>query len=622
MNAHIFLNSCKKLLSTIMVILSLGITSSALANTYTVTNVNDGGTDSLRQAMLDANANLGVDNINFNIPGTGPFTIALLTPLPTIIDPVEINGYSQPGATVATSLSPAQLKIILEGSSIPSSIPANGLEINTHHCVVKGLVIHSFLGKNASPPTTLSPTKGAGIYLYPGSQSNKISGNYIGLDVTGSLNKSNGFAAIWGNGSGPTQIYVDDVSYTIVGGPNIADRNVISQTRTALATDPVSHVLAPFGMGVFFDFSSKNIIQGNYLGTNAEGTKAIGNFIGATEGILFIGAQIPDGNEKNENIAMNNLISGFGVGILTYFNNGHNIFKNNLIGTDFTGQSLITNPSGTKTFGNGATGLRINLSNHNIAEGNIIGGSATSSVLTLSNGATGNIITNNAIGSDKTGTISLQGGNVPGIFITGSVAAGGFPHDNMIMNNTIAFNALNGITVIASPLIIGNSILSNSIHDNGRLGIDLGNNGPSLNDNSDTDVGPNNLQNFPLINAEKSFYNPALIQVWGSLDSQPNRSYKIQAFSNKLADPSGYGEGHIFIGEKIVTTDANGHVDFHFPAMLNTPVGDIITATATDLVTNDTSEFSPWEDVDIKGSPTAFENANGAADGDAEIISE
>jgi hypothetical protein len=57
----------------------------------------------------------------------------------------------------------------------------------------------------------------------------------------------------------------------------------------------------------------------------------------------------------------------------------------------------------------------------------------------------------------------------------------------------------------------------------------------------------------------------------------------------------------------------SGHVDFHLPAKLNVPVGSIITATATDLLTNDTSKLSAWVNVDEKGSLKAYENAASAA---------
>ena len=48
----------------------------AFATTYTVTNTDDAGAGSLRQAILDANGNAGADTIAFAILGSGVHTIA------------------------------------------------------------------------------------------------------------------------------------------------------------------------------------------------------------------------------------------------------------------------------------------------------------------------------------------------------------------------------------------------------------------------------------------------------------------------------------------------------------------------------------------------------------------
>ena len=69
------------------------------------------------------------------------------------------------------------------------------------------------------------------------------------------------------------------------------------------------------------------------------------------------------------------------------------------------------------------------------------------------------------------------------------------------------------------------------------------------------------------------------------------------------------------MGTITVSTDASGHAEFHLPAKLGAPVGSIISATATDLLTGDTSEFGQWENVNEKGSPTAYAHAAGAAGG-------
>ena len=89
------------------------------AATYTVTTLSDANAGSLRQAILDANANPGPDRIEFALPD-GPGTILLRTGVLTITDDVTIDGTTQPGMIVsgrATSRvfvisSPATVEII------------------------------------------------------------------------------------------------------------------------------------------------------------------------------------------------------------------------------------------------------------------------------------------------------------------------------------------------------------------------------------------------------------------------------------------------------------------------------------------------------------------------------
>ncbi len=67
------------------------IVMTAAGASFSVTNTNDSGPGSLRQAIMDANANPGADNIIFNIPQPGPYTITPASALPTITDPVTIG---------------------------------------------------------------------------------------------------------------------------------------------------------------------------------------------------------------------------------------------------------------------------------------------------------------------------------------------------------------------------------------------------------------------------------------------------------------------------------------------------------------------------------------------------
>src|SRR5690348_17869034 len=84
----------------------LAAASAAGAATFTVTNTGDSGTGSLRQAILDANANPGLDTIAFDITsGCAASGVCTITPagnLPTITDPVILDGYTQPGSSANT----------------------------------------------------------------------------------------------------------------------------------------------------------------------------------------------------------------------------------------------------------------------------------------------------------------------------------------------------------------------------------------------------------------------------------------------------------------------------------------------------------------------------------------
>jgi hypothetical protein len=145
----------------------------------------------------------------------------------------------------------------------------------------------------------------------------------------------------------------------------------------------------------------------------------------------------------------------------------------------------------------------------------------------------------------------------------------------------------------------GNSVLSNSIFQNGGLGIDLlggteDAEGVTANDNDDLDTGSNNLQNFPVIEEATRTSTSNFITMNGTLNSNPSQSYTVQCFLTGGTDPSGHGEGQSFRAEDTtVTTDANGDASFQCSFLfLGSLQGQTVSATATNTATGDTSEFS------------------------------
>src|SRR6476646_8216630 len=126
--------------------LLLAILSSAVvasANTYTVTSTADSGAGSLRQAILDANANAGADTIAFNITGSGVHTISPASALPAITGPVTIDGYTQPGSSVNTNPTGQGLNTVLQieidGTSAGST-PC--LHAKADDVTIRGLVVN------------------------------------------------------------------------------------------------------------------------------------------------------------------------------------------------------------------------------------------------------------------------------------------------------------------------------------------------------------------------------------------------------------------------------------------------------------------------------------------------
>ena len=150
------------LVAKVAVLFVLAVISPARGVTILVSNTADSGNGSLRQAILSANSTAGVaDVINFNISGVGPHTITPLSPLPTITEPVVIDGYSQSGANPNTQTNGdnAVLRIVVLES----------LVIDTTNSTVRGLVIRQIQ-----------------IGAVPGPKgSNSVEGCFIGLDATG-----------------------------------------------------------------------------------------------------------------------------------------------------------------------------------------------------------------------------------------------------------------------------------------------------------------------------------------------------------------------------------------------------------------------------------------------------
>jgi hypothetical protein len=166
--------------------------------------------------------------------------------------------------------------------------------------------------------------------------------------------------------------------------------------------------------------------------------------------------------------------------------------------------------------------------------------------------------------------------------------------------NRIAFNnvgVVGGDAGSGFPDTQRNAILGNRIFSNSGLGIDLfgadDSFGVTNNDAGDGDSGPNHLQNFPVITSANANANGTTIT--GTLNSTPNTNFCIEFFASDAADPSGFGEGQIYLSaitpDVLGATDGSGDVSFTVTLPVAFGAGQVVSATATDSAGN-TSEFS------------------------------
>jgi len=528
------------------------------ASTFTVTNTNDSGAGSLRQAILDANANPGLDTIAFNITGSGVHTITPANNLPNITDAVIIDGYTQTGALANTLAvgDNAVLLIELDATNLNPALVLNGPSGgDSSGSTIRGLVI-DHIGADGID---------IGGGFGNGSNDDVIRGNFLGTDPTGGTNSSAG-----------TPLVCETSSGAIVGGSAPADRNVISSTNNA----------------IFWNTCSDALIQGNYVGVNAAGNAALSAFNAIT--ISQGSGNHVGGSAPGEG----NVIGNFQFRGIVIANTDDTLVQGNLIGTDATGTVRLTNGVAGVSLGDGPANL---IGGSTPGAGNVIAGAGVG--IQMGGGSDGWQIQGNKIGTDVTGTLPI--GNGIGICQTtgGTGTIGG---RNPGEGNRIAFNGLQGIN-ISDP---GWTVVGNSMEGNHGIGIWLNSRCdlagiPTPNDSGDGDSGPNGLQNFPII---QSVTNGSSTEIVGKLNSTPSTAFTLDFYADAACSnfPREFLQGRTYLGSAPVSTDGSGHVAFDVTLPVATEDGARISATATDPNGN-TSEISQRIifSIDMKSGPAA-----------------
>ena len=406
---------------------------------------------------------------------------------------------------------------------------------------------------------------------------NVVLGNYIGTNARGTAPLGNAFAGVvvWFGASGNT-----------IGGTSAETRNVISGNDTN-------------GFWIAGAETTGNLVQGNYVGTDATGAAALGN--------IHIGVVIIDG-------AFGNTIGGTTPGARNIIsgNGSHGILISGpaTSGNAVQGGFIGSDETRTPAMGNSADGVPLTEGYDDTVWGIAAGGGNLASV-NAGNGinllsTAGNLVAGNLIGT-QADAASPRGNGRHGIEISGT-------NDNTVGGtspeaaNTIAFNGMDGVFVSSGT---GNAVLSNSIFSNAGLGIDLGGDGVTGNDAADADLGPNKLQNFPVIAAVEINGAGDLLVEYSVDSTVDNAAYPLRVEFYK-ADADGE-EGQVFLGydtyaaadTQVVRTANLGNA-----AALGVAAADPIVATATDADGN-TSEFEPPPTFEVS-APSVVGEADGS----------
>lgn len=315
-------------------------------------------------------------------------------------------------------------------------------------------------GTTDAARNVISGNRGRGIRITGSTAAgNRIQGNFIGTNASGTSALANQFDGI----------FINSAPGNTIGGTAAGAGNVISGNND-------------YGILIVGAESSGNTIQGNVIGLNVAGLAALPNGSG---GLLLSSA--PNNTIGGTAAGARNVISGnqsAGIYIAGSVAAGNNILGN-LIGTDATGNAPLPNSTDgilidsapTTTIGGTAAGAR-----------NVISGNRANGIRVIGATARSTSIQGNYVGVDSTGLAALpneQNGvfieNAPGTTVGGTAAAA---------RNLVSGNRSAGIRIIGSEArgaIIANNVIGANV--NGTVALPNGSDGIVVENAPATTIG-------------------------------------------------------------------------------------------------------------------------------------
>ncbi|WP_168221729.1 beta strand repeat-containing protein [Aquisphaera giovannonii] len=330
-----------------------------------------------------------------------------------------------------------------------SDAPGSGVNINGSGAA-SNLVQGNFIGTDAAGQSAV-PNAGDGIIIQSAAGNNTLSGNVVsgnsrsgielsGADVAGNAISDNKIGLnVGGNsavGNGLDGILVSGASRNTIGPGNVLSANGTGGQQ---------------GAGVNFTGSGAtgNVVQGNFIGTDGSGARAIGN--------SAIGIFLGDGSVSNT-VGPGNVVSGNGPG--TGQGVGVYVFGATSTGNVVVGNRVGTDAAGMARLDGSEVGVLVYLSPNNLVRGNQVSGNRTIGIEIAGTTASGNQLFGNIVGLDATGVGAL-GNGFDGVFINdapGNLIGG----PNVGQGNFISANGSVGIQLFGTGAT-GNVVQGNAI---------------------------------------------------------------------------------------------------------------------------------------------------------------
>ena len=597
----------------------------------------------------------GHDTITFNISGSRDFTnngedgyiIKPQSALPQITEQLTINGYSQPGAQANTAPAPNPLNgillIELDGSDLTAG-SGDGFSFVTgsNNSAVRGLIVGGFdendafkigvdniqiqgnyigvdhTGMTANPNEvgingTSSTPRGEDALVggLDPEDRNIISGNTAGNAATGSYPYSGwvmqgNYVGVGSDGltpianstvGGSGSFSVDHAEGVVIGGPEPTAINVIGAS--------LGHGLAPLN-------ADDLLIENNFIGLGYDGVTVLGSLSnGQGSGIAL---------SEGEHVTIkNNRVAGWRTGGISINPGNSNVIVEGNIAHSNRGNVSISGSSGVSVINNTVYN---STAFSNIAVTGFSGVGIFADAVSVQGNKVGYLVNGDPAPNNDTIGVAIMGDPT-------NVLIGGVAEDdgNKITEQSGAGIAVMKLTVNAMSAsltpqkvsVLGNTVTktngaSSFLLNAPGLGIDLLegvdtdsspdgapntliDQGVTANDTDDSDIGPNNFINFPVLNSVSQEGGQAKINFDLNAADSPTDEYRVEFFANDQADSSGHGEGQIFLGATTVTNGANQQATLMLPGGISLAGKSIsATTTAIDSTTDSgfggTSEFS------------------------------